>query len=103
MPAEVLAQLGERVGVAVQLAAARFAVPEDDVLGARRALFGDYRFTGRYKPHPDPNQEAFFFGLLRECLDEGLVTEAMLREEMARNHIRHDALELLDRVPPLAA
>jgi hypothetical protein len=77
--------------------------PRHWVRRARRALFGDYRFTGRYKPHPDPNQEAFFFGLLRECLDEGLVTEAMLREEMARNHIRHDALELLDRVPPLAA
>ena len=70
---------------------------------ARRALFGDYRFTGKYRQHPDPNQEAFFFGLLRECLDEGLVTEATLREEMARNHIRHDALELLGRVPRLAA
>jgi hypothetical protein len=70
---------------------------------ARRALFGDYRFTGRYKRHPDPRQEQFFFGLLKECLDQGLVTEAMLRDEMGRNHIRHDALDVLDRVPGLPA
>jgi len=31
------------------------------------------------------------------------VTEAMLREEMRRNHVRHDAFEVLDRTPPLAA
>jgi len=27
----------------------------------------------------------------------------MLREEMAKNHIRHDAFEVLQRTPPLAA
>ncbi len=32
----------------------------------RRRLFGDYAFLGHYKSHPDPNQERFFFGLLRE-------------------------------------
>jgi hypothetical protein len=31
------------------------------------------------------------------------VTEAMLRDEMGRNHIRHDALDVLDRVPGLPA
>lgn len=56
-----------------------------------------------YKPHPDPNQERFFFGLLRECLDRGLVTEERLRDEMRRNHIRHDTLALLERTQPLAA
>jgi len=56
-----------------------------------------------YSRHPDPQQERFFFGLLRECLDEGVVSEAQLREEMRRNHIRHDALELVERTPPLAA
>jgi len=40
---------------------------------------------------------------LRECLLSGVVTEAMLREEMRRNHVRHDAFEVLDRTPPLAA
>jgi hypothetical protein len=63
------------------------------------------RAPGRatYQPHPDPNQERFFFGLLRECLDQGLVSEAQLREEMRRNHIRHDTLRLLEHARPLAA
>ena len=56
-----------------------------------------------YASHPDPNQESFFFGLLRECLDKGLVSREMLQEEMCRNHVRHDALEVLERTPPLAA
>lgn len=60
----------------------------------RARVFGDYAFLGRYARHPDPNQEAFFFGLLSECLALGSVTEDLLREEMARNHVRHDALEL---------
>ncbi|HEU0306624.1 MAG TPA: hypothetical protein VFR30_06615, partial [Lysobacter sp.] len=31
---------------------------------ARAALFGRYGMLGAYRPHPDPNQERFFFGLL---------------------------------------
>ena len=69
----------------------------------RRATFGPYAFLGRYRRHPDPAQERFFFGLLRECLDHGVVSEAQLREEMQRNHLRHDALELLEHARPLAA
>ena len=69
----------------------------------RRRVFGNYAFMGRFLPHPDPNQERFFFGLLRECLDEGSVTEDRVREEMRQNHVRHDAFEVLDRTPPLAA
>lgn len=69
----------------------------------RRRLFGDYAFLGSYSAHPDPAQEKFFFGLLKECLEKGLVTEELLREEMRENHVRHDALEVLDRTPPLAA
>jgi hypothetical protein len=56
-----------------------------------------------YRPHPDPNQERYFFGLLRECLEKGIVTENLIREEMAQNHLRHDALDLVRRTPPLAA
>ena len=63
---------------------------------ARRSLFGDYGLAGKYKQHPDPAQERFFFGLLKECLEKGLVSEATLREEMAQNHLRHDALEVLE-------
>ncbi len=57
----------------------------------------------RYKRHPDRAQERFFFGLLRECLDAGLVSEDMVKAEMAQNHVRHDALSLLERTPALAA
>ena len=70
-------------------------------LRARRKLFGEYAFMGKYKQHPDANQERLFFGLLRECLDKGLVTEAMLGREMAQNHVRHDALDVLRKVEPL--
>ena len=50
-----------------------------------------------YLPHPDPNQERLFFGLLAECLAQGIVTEDLVRREMSANHIRHDALELCTR------
>jgi hypothetical protein len=68
----------------------------------RARVFGEYGLLGRYHEHPDPRQQWLFFGLLKECLDAGVVSEALLREEMARNHIRHDALEILQRTPPLA-
>jgi hypothetical protein len=70
---------------------------------ARRHLFGEYTLLGRYQAHPDPNQERFFFGLLRECLEQGIVSEALLREEMRLNHIRHDAFEVIKRISPLTA
>jgi len=87
-------------------------VPGDKVLGLpfidklmrlRREWFGDHALLGRYVRHPDRKQEQFFFGLLRECLTRGVLSEAMLREEIARNHVRHDAFEVLDRTPPLPA
>jgi hypothetical protein len=61
----------------------------------RRALFGDYGLLGTYQRHPDPNQERLFFALLKECVEKGIVTEALVRDEMKHNHVRHDALELL--------
>ncbi|MCH9699095.1 MAG: hypothetical protein K0U68_13420 [Gammaproteobacteria bacterium] len=70
---------------------------------ARRAFFGEYGLLGHYKPHPDPAQEAFFFGLLKECLERGIVTEAMLQTEMSQNNVRHDAFQVLERTQPLAA
>ena len=85
-------------------------IPNDRLLGLaimkpfmklRRKLFGDYGLLGRYKPHPDPNQEMLFFALLKGAMDEGLVTEALLEREMAQNHVRHDAKEVLRRTPPL--
>lgn len=61
----------------------------------KRALFGEYAFLGRYRTHPDKNQERFFFGLLKECLEQGVVTQTELEQEMASNYLRHDALEIL--------
>lgn len=69
---------------------------------ARRKVFGEYAFLGHYQPHPDVNQQHLFFGLLKECLDKGTVTEQMIRDEMNQNHVRHDAFEVLDTTPPLA-
>jgi hypothetical protein len=73
------------------------------VMRARRKLFGDYGLLGKYIAHPDRNQENLFFGLLRECVEQGIVTPEMLREEIRQNHVRHDAFEVLERTPPLAA
>ncbi len=63
------------------------------------------RFADRgvetYQQHPDRNQERLFFGLLRECIANGTVSEELLGEEMRRNHLRHDAFQVLERTPPL--
>lgn len=71
------------------------------VMRARRHLFGEYAFLGNYKAHPDKNQEWFFFALLKECLQQGTISEEFLRSEMAANHVRHDAFEVLARTPDL--
>jgi hypothetical protein len=52
---------------------------------------------GRYKPHPDPAQERFFSGMLRECLAEGAIARAVVEEEIARHHVRSDLLDLVAR------
>jgi hypothetical protein len=69
----------------------------------RIRLFGDYGLLGHYRRHPDPKQEQLFFGLLRECLEKGLVSAELLRDEMRQNHVRHDAFAVLERTPPLPA
>jgi hypothetical protein len=69
----------------------------------RASIFGEYGLLGRYHQHPDPHQEQFFFGLVRECLDKGVFDESLIQDEMKHNHVRHDALQVLARTPPLAA
>jgi hypothetical protein len=56
-----------------------------------------------YSRHPDPRQEQLFFGLLKECLERGIVSEDLLREEMRQNHVRHDAFQVLERTASRAA
>lgn len=69
----------------------------------RVSMFGEYGLLGRYQRHPDRRQEAFFFGLLRECLEKGVISEELVRDEIRHNHVRHDALQVAERTPPLAA
>ena len=57
------------------------------------------KLPGSYRPHPDPKQTELFFAYLRECLEVGSVSESQVREHMAANHIRQDALEIVHRVP----
>jgi hypothetical protein len=64
---------------------------------ARRWAFGDSGLLGRYVAHPDPNQERLFFGLLRECMEQGLITVDQVKHEMAMKHVRPDALEVVER------
>jgi len=61
------------------------------------------RLWGKYKKHPDPRQEALFFALLKECLDNGSISEQQIRDEMQANHVRHDALEMARRAPALGS
>jgi hypothetical protein len=79
----------------------RLFPPAAWLMKARRHLFGEYGLMGHYRQHPDINQQHFFFGLLKECLDNGMLTESFLREEMRLNHVRHDALEVLKNTPDL--
>jgi hypothetical protein len=69
----------------------------------RAKIFGEYGLLGTYHPHPDPAQEHFFFSLLRECLETGEISESVVREEMASNHVRHDALTIIEQLPAQAA
>ena len=79
----------------------RLFPPAGWVQRLRRAMFGDYGLLGHYAAHPDKNQEQFFFGLLRECLEKGIISEDMVRDEMRQNHVRHDAFEVVERTPQL--
>ncbi len=67
----------------------------DDQVGGVRGILT--RLRPRYGRHPDPNQEALVFSLLAELVDSGEVTAEDLRAEMAANHIRRDAPQLIDR------
>lgn len=50
---------------------------------------------GKYQQHPDPKQEAFFFTLVKECLENGTIADEELRAAMQNNHVRHDAYEVV--------
>ncbi|WP_295681108.1 hypothetical protein [uncultured Nevskia sp.] len=52
--------------------------------------------NGRYKTHPDPAQQQHFFRLVGECLDLGVFSQRFLEDEMARRHLRPDALACVE-------
>jgi hypothetical protein len=54
-------------------------------------------FTPRYRPHPDPQQEAYFYALLAEGLDCGSIDRTDVEQEIALGHVRPDSLSLVDR------
>jgi hypothetical protein len=90
-----------KTGLPVDYVPSEFLPLQGWLMRARRKLFGDYGLLGHYARHPDPNQENLFFGLLRECLEKGLVSEAEIKDAMSHNYVRHDALEMIARVPSL--
>jgi hypothetical protein len=51
------------------------------------------KYPSRYQPHPDKRIEAAFFGLLRDAVRDGAVTEAQIRGEVEARHVRPDLLE----------
>lgn len=51
-----------------------------------------------YLKHPDEKQEKFFFKLLKECLEKGVITEAYLKQEIRDQHVRADAFQYLRSV-----
>lgn len=75
--------------------------PADIWHRVRSTLFGEYALLGQYKKHPDTNQERLFFALLKECVEAGIVTEDMIKDQMKKNYVRHDALDLIARTPTL--
>lgn len=67
----------------------------------RARIFGPYAFQGKYRSHPDKRQEQFFFGLVKECVENGSLTMDMIKQQMRYNHVRHDALEVMKKTPDL--
>lgn len=90
-----------KTGLRVDYTPTEFVPVIGQIMKLRRRLFGEHAFLGRYHRHPDVKQENLFFGLLKECLAEGKVTIAMLKEAMAKNYVRHDAMDVMARVPDL--
>jgi hypothetical protein len=67
----------------------------------RRKLLGRHALLGTHAEHPDLRQVQLFFAYLSECLENGLLSEAQLREHMAAGYVRHDAFEVMQRSPPV--
>ena len=76
--------------------------PIDTLMRWRREYLGDHALLGRYLRHPDRNQERLFFGLLRECVEQGEISEERVREEIESGNVRRDALDVMESAAPPA-
>ena len=77
-------------------------LPVDFTLKERRGLMSFVMPIVRtvapnYTRHPDRNQEAYFYALLAEALDEGSVTREQIDREIMSGHVRPDSIALIDR------
>ena len=55
------------------------------------------KLAPNYTRHPDRKQEAYFYGLLAEAIDVGVINREQVRQEIARGHVRPDSEALIDR------
>ena len=55
------------------------------------------RLAPNYTRHPDRRQEAYFYALLAEALDEGSITREQAQREVRLGHVRPDSEALIDR------
>lgn len=67
----------------------------------QKSIFGKQIICKRYKSHPDERQERLFFALLKECVESGKISQQMLKDEMKKDHVRHDAFKLMEKVVAL--
>jgi len=51
------------------------------------------KYPTHYQRHSDPKIEAFFFGLAREALKNGVITKDWVKKEVEAGHIRKDFWE----------
>lgn len=51
-----------------------------------------------HRRHPDPSQELLFLSTLRSGLEQGEITEQLLRWAIRHRYVRRDLLEALDKV-----
>jgi hypothetical protein len=49
----------------------------------------------KYQQHPDINQENLFFSLLKECMEQEIITGKFVKSEIQKKHIRPDVFDIM--------
>lgn len=55
--------------------------------------------SDRYLPHPDPNQEKFFFALLKEAVQTGAIESREVQKAVRRGFVRKDIFRCISDAP----